>query len=652
MAVTHFWAPLLILFLAFISMQKWHSIVEYQYLERYPSKEFMFCTPLAPKRVLACGCEALYRIIYRANSVNVSRLCSANVSSLFILLLLGGDIELNPGDKWPSCGVCSNQVKPSQEGMKCDQCNSWFHMNCRLMSNEMCNILISSSCVWLCLQCNNLNQSSPSLCGSLDSLCSKNYFEPLNEEICESSLPTQSHVQNCHNKKRNQPKRNRMSCLLINCRSIKNKVADVAAVISEHDPDIILGTESWLNPEIGSGEIFPETYNVFRKDRITNSHEGGVFQAIKKDIIVTHRTDLDTECEIIWTQCQLAGRKSKSILFGSYYRPNVSDMDGLVELNVSLLKMRDNINKSNVLLAGDFNAPDIDWQNPETSSTCKTSERLLEIIDEHDLTQLVQEPTRRQGEIQNILDLVLSNNKNLGRNVTIIPGISDHDMVLFTVRPSCKKKRNVKRKIYCSKRANCIRIKEELKALSNDLIQNTKHEMVDRKWDKFEYSVRRIMDTHIPHKMTTSRHNLPWFNRTLRREGRAKQRLYNKAKKSGNPTHWHQFRAARKRLHQNLKTARDIYVSEYLGDAIEENPKRFWSYVKQLKQDNLGVADLEIDGKLISDGQTKSEILNKQFSSVFTDENLANIPAVGDNPKPAIRPIILPSLVSLSSYCR
>ena len=92
MAVTHFWAPLLILFLAFISMQKWHSIVEYQYLERYPSKEFMFCTPLAPKRVVACGCEALYRIIYRANSVNVSRLCSANVSSLCILLLLGGDI--------------------------------------------------------------------------------------------------------------------------------------------------------------------------------------------------------------------------------------------------------------------------------------------------------------------------------------------------------------------------------------------------------------------------------------------------------------------------------------------------------------------------------------------------------------------------------
>ncbi len=95
----------------------------------------MFCTPLAPKQAVAYGYEVLYRIIYRANSVNVSRLCSRNVSSLCILLLLGGDIELNPGDKWPSCGVCSNQVEPSQEGIKCNQCgNSWFNM-----VHEKCN---------------------------------------------------------------------------------------------------------------------------------------------------------------------------------------------------------------------------------------------------------------------------------------------------------------------------------------------------------------------------------------------------------------------------------------------------------------------------------------------------------------------------------
>ena len=147
------------------------------------------------------------------------------------------------------------------------------------------------------------------------------------------------------------------------------------------------------------------------------------------------------------------------------------------------------------------------------------------------------------------------------------------------------------------------------------------------------------MDTHIPHKMTSSRYNLPWFNRQLRREVRRKQRLYNKAKKSRNQTHWQQFRAARKRLHQNLKSAKHTYVSGYLKEAIEHNPKRFWTYVKQLKRDDPGISDFEIDGKIISDAKTKSEILNNQFTSTFTDENLINIPSVGNTPKPGIQPL-------------
>ena len=37
-----------------------------------------------------------------------------------------------------------------------------------------------------------------------------------------------------------------------------------------------------------------------------------------------------------------------------------------------------------------------------------------------------------------------------------------------------------------------------------------------------------------------------------------------------------------------------------LGNAIEENPKHFWSYIKQLKNDNPGVADFKVDGRIIA----------------------------------------------------
>ena len=136
------------------------------------------------------------------------------------------------------------------------------------------------------------------------------------------------------------------------------------------------------------------------------------------------------------------------------------------------------------------------------------------------------------------------------------------------------------------------------------------------------------MNTYIPNKMSSSRHNLPWFNRSLRRQTRTKQRLYNKAKKSGNPVHWNEFRAARKRLQKTLKSTREKYISDFLGNAIGENPKRFWSYIKQLKNDDPGVPDFKVDGRIISDRKLKSELLSEQFSSVFTDENLTFLPSV------------------------
>ena len=110
---------------------------------------------------------------------------------------------------------------------------------------------------------------------------------------------------------------------MINFRSLKDKVADLAATIDEHKPDVVLGNESWLTPDIANSEIFPNDYNVFRKDRPDGY--GGVFQATKKDLIFTQRLELDTDCEIVWTQCQLADKKAKSILLGSFYRPNAHD---------------------------------------------------------------------------------------------------------------------------------------------------------------------------------------------------------------------------------------------------------------------------------------------------------------------------------------
>ena len=49
---------------------------------------------------------------------------------------------------------------------------------------------------------------------------------------------------------------------------------------SSSEADIIVGTESWLTPDITDSEIFPPDLTIFRKDR-SQKTGGGVFIAVK-----------------------------------------------------------------------------------------------------------------------------------------------------------------------------------------------------------------------------------------------------------------------------------------------------------------------------------------------------------------------------------
>ena len=71
------------------------------------------------------------------------------------------------------------------------------------------------------------------------------------------------------------------------------------------------------------------------------------------------------------------------------------------------------------------------------------------------------------------------------------------------------------------------------------------------------------------------------------------------------------------------------------GDETEPgNLKRFWSFIKRKKCDNSGVAPLRRDGVARSDSQVNANILDDQFSSIFTKEDTSPIPSLGHSTHP------------------
>ena len=74
-------------------------------------------------------------------------------------------------------------------------------------------------------------------------------------------------------------------------------------------PDIILGTETWLSPDISSSEIFDEClgYDVHRNDRPDNPH-GGVLIVAKKDLEL-HDIKCSKDEELISGTVKISNRK-------------------------------------------------------------------------------------------------------------------------------------------------------------------------------------------------------------------------------------------------------------------------------------------------------------------------------------------------------
>ena len=75
-----------------------------------------------------------------------------------------------------------------------------------------------------------------------------------------------------------------------------------------------------------------------------------------------------------------------------------------------------------------------------------------------------------------------------------------------------------------------------------------------------------------------------------------------------------------------MRQARWDHINGIIPQEDDRARKGFWRYVKQFKKDNTGITVLKKDGRSATSPQQKAEMLNAQFSSVFTEEDTENLP--------------------------
>ena len=95
-----------------------------------------------------------------------------------------------------------------------------------------------------------------------------------------------------------------------------------------------------------------------------------------------------------------------------------------------------------VLLTGDFNLPNIDWNTQTTTAPENSPEQqFLDAINDSFLTQHVKEITRVRGDHRpTTLDLIITNDQNSVENITYLRPIGKSDHCVIATTPSTTKR--------------------------------------------------------------------------------------------------------------------------------------------------------------------------------------------------------------------
>ena len=184
-------------------------------------------------------------------------------------------------------------------------------------------------------------------------------------------------------------------------------------------------------------------------------------------------------------------------------------------------------------------------QVPEGVLNRRVQSQLLEIVQDHCLSQVVNIHTREDKT----LDLLLTNSPSPVNRVKGMPPISksDHDIVFVEYDIKAKRIQQASRKIFLYIRADMDGLRDHLTRFRDTFFSSDhSHMSVNDMWVSFKSEVIVAIVRFIPTKMTKTKYSLPWIDSSIQRLIRKCEKLYFRARKSSCPDlkkHYNRFRA-------------------------------------------------------------------------------------------------------------
>ena len=244
--------------------------------------------------------------------------------------------------------------------------------------------------------------------------------------------------------------------------------------------------------------------------------------------------------------------------------------------------------------------------------------KFFESVEDGFLSQHIQLPTRGHS----VLDLVLTRDPDLVSNVEVMNnlGCSDHNMIAFSVHHTgYHNDYVVRRRDY--QKGDYKSMKSILEDTDWDERMNGDTVLC---WQKFKELILNLESKYVPMKSIrlNKRRKPVWMSYKALKCVKKKRKVFSKYKDKDHPA----VKRANQISKNELKKARRNF-EKMLAMNIKCDSKSFYAYARSKSKSKVQVGSLiDSHGRQISEDKDIVTHLNEYFSSVFTKEDLTNIP--------------------------
>ena len=606
-----------------------------------------------------------------------------------IILLLSGDVALNPGPVKIPCGKCKRPVAKNHRALKCYLCNINWHIKCAEIRPSDYNTIRNSNQEWRCKPCEaspnisnlptddnttihpnidiintntelNSRQNVTNITNIEHNKCENNYkdlndsYTPPDDDEENWDKPSMVSAKSpgitnnpnldtstnsnddsiCNTfhdveKLRNMNKK-RPIIGHININSIRYKFQELLPLFEKFLVDVFCISETKIDDSFNDSLFSADGYKLHRCDR--NIHGGGLMTFVRADLPIRRRKDM--ECKGLENLCfEFILDIRKWAIICVYRPPKMKDKEFEGMMTNALDKIF--LHFDHVIVIGDLN---YDLSSPNKGKT------LLDIMESFSLINLIKEPTCfKNAESPTLIDVILTNSHTFMCNTSVYNcSISDfHSMIFTCIREqiSARARKHIQFRSYKNFDEN--KFNEELcNALNNyTSYPDNNSDMYSIYNDIFTETLNK----HAPIKKKMPNQNPPpYMNSKYRKVIYQTRQAHNKYLKYKSPILWEKYRQLR-----NLKTKiKRESIKTYFTERCGEGPKSkdFWNTIKPfLSKKSLSNSTesiiIKTDDGLESDQQKVCDLLNDFYINIAKNIGINNSTQI-DTEHPSISKII------------